>query len=419
MNSLIVSELNRVITRNIHGYGGNTMKRRRFFNYVGLVFTIFLIFLTGCDALQTAPPPTAEPQVLEDYTPIVSATGVVVPVRKSTLSMSTSGIISNLAVAENDQVSAGDLLVQLKGAEYLNAAIASAEFELASAQFDLEQLYKDTDLLAAESYQAVVRGRQEVKDAARYLNNLGKPPSQGDIDQAKANMLLAKIALDKAQDDFEPYEKKKEDNKIRAALFSKLADAEKLYENAVRRVNNLGGAASELDIEEAEADLALAELQLQLAERDYEIYKAGPDPDDVRITQERIINAEAQLTAAKAAQEDLNLSAPFDGTVSNMYVNQNEWISAGTPVLQLADLDRLQIETTDLSEIDVARIEVGSPAIVTFDAIPDVEVIGSIVRIAPKSDEGAGVNYKVVIESEDIPEKILWGMTAFVDIEVE
>ena len=395
------------------------MKRRRFISTVVLILAASLILLTGCDALQNDPTPTAEPQALDDYTPLVSATGVVVPVRKSTLSMATSGIISNLAVAENDQVSTGELLVQLKGAEYLNAAIAAAEFELESAQFDLERLYKDTDLQAAESYQAVVRGRQEVKDAARYLNNLGAPPSQGDLDQAKANMLLAKIALDKAQDDFEPYEKKKEDNKIRAALFSKLADAEKHYENAVRRVNNLGGSASELDIEEAEADLALAELQLQLAERDYEIYKVGPDPDDVSITQERITNADAQLTAAKAAQDDLILSAPFNGTVSKLYINQNEWISPGQPVLQLADLDHLQIETTDLSEIDVARIEVGSLAIVTFDAIPDVEVIGRVVRIAPKSDEGAGVNYTVVIESEEIPENILWGMTAFVDIEVE
>jgi len=395
------------------------MKTRRFFTTVVLVLAAFLILLTGCDALQNDPTPTAEPQALDDYTPIVSATGVVVPVRKSTLSMSTSGIVSNLAVAENDQVSAGDLLAQLKGEENLKAAIAAAEFELASAQFDLERLYKDTDLLAAESYQAVVRGRQEVKDATRYLNNLGVPPSQGDIDQAKANELLARIALDKARDDFEPYEKKKEDNKIRAALFSKLADAEKLHENAVRRLNNLGGSVSEIDIEEAEADLALVELQVQLAERDYEIYKTGPDPDDVRIAQERITNADAQLSATKAAQEDLILNAPFNGTVSKLYINQNEWISPGQPVLQLADLDHLQIETTDLSEIDVARIEVGTPAIVTFDAIPDVEVIGRVVLIAAKSDEGAGVNYKVVIELEDIPEKTLWGMTAFVDIEVE
>ncbi len=395
------------------------MKRSRVFSIFVLVLVAFLILLTGCDALQNDPTPTAEPQAVEDYTPFVSATGVVLPVRKATLSMSTSGIVSNLAVAENDEVPAEELLVQLKGEEHLNAAIATAEFELASAQFDLEQLYKDTDLLAAESYQAVVRGRQEVKDAARYLNNLGAPPSQGDIDQAKANELLARIALDKARDDFKPYEKKKEDNKIRAALFSKLADAEKLHENAVRRLNNLGGSASELDIEEAEADLALATLRLQLAERDYEIYKAGPDPDDVRIAQERIINADVQLTAAKAAQEDLILSAPFNGTVSKLYINQNEWISPGQPVLQLADLDHLQVETTDLSEIDVARIEVGNPVIVTFDAIPGVEINGRVVRIAPKSDEGAGVNYKVVIELEDIPEKILWGMTAFVDIGVE
>jgi multidrug resistance efflux pump len=333
--------------------------------------------------------------------------------------MPTAGIIEELLVEENNMVGAGEVVMRLKGAENLAAAIARAEFELAAAEYDLNRLYKDTELLAAQAYQAVIQYKQEVKDATRYRDNLGTPPSQGDIDQAKANLLLAQISYDKAKDDFEPYEKKKEDNKIRAGLFSKLADAEKKWEDAARRYNNLLGAVHELDIEEAEADLALAKLNLQVSERDYEIYKHGPDPDDVRLAEERVANAQAQLAAAEAAPDDLVLQAPFAGTVSELYVNQNEWISPGQPVLLLADLDHVQVETTDLNEIDVARIELDDSALITFDALPEVEVTGKVVRIAPKADQGSGVNYTLVIELDEIPEKLRWGMTAFVDILVE
>ncbi len=394
------------------------MHQAKLFKALWVTSLVGITFFSGCSTFGT-PTPTVEPAQVENFTPVVTSTGVVVPTRLSTLSMTTTGLVSELLVEENDVVDAGEILVRLKGKENLESAIEAAKFELATAEYDLEQLYKDTDVLAAEAYQSVVQFKQEIKDAERYLNNLGTPPSQADIDQAKANLLLAEIALDKARDKFEPYEEKKEDNQIRAALFSKLADAEKLYENATRRLNNLLGSASELDIEEAEADLALAKLNLQVAERDYEIYQNGPDPDDVRLAEERVTNAQAQLTAAEAALEELVLEAPFAGTVSKLYINQNEWISLGQPVLQLADLDHMRVETTDLNEIDVARIEIGDKALITFDALPEVEVSGVVERIAPKAGEGSGVNYPVVIALDEIPENVRWSMTAFVDIEVE
>ena len=85
----------------------------------------------------------------------------------------------------------------------------------------------------------------------------------------------------------------------------------------------------------------------------------------------------------------------------------------------LADLENLRVETTDLNEIDVARIEIGDTAIVNFDALPDVVVEGKVIRVAQKAAEGSGVNYTVVVLLDEIPEKLRWGMTAFVDVEVE
>ena len=78
-----------------------------------------------------------------------------------------------------------------------------------------------------------------------------------------------------------------------------------------------------------------------------------------------------------------------------------------------------KVVVTDLNEIDVARVKVGDKAIITFDALADEVVQGTVVRIASKASEGSGVNYKAVIILDELPDNIRWGMTAFVDIEVE
>ncbi len=199
------------------------------------------------------------------------------------------------------------------------------------------------------------------------------------------------------------------------------------------------GTGSEVDINVAEADyitaqaallqaerdlervldgpdpgeVALLEAQIEKGYRDFETYSDGPDPDDVTLAEARITNAEAQLSAAKETLADLELVAPFDGVISAVYINPSEWLAPGSPVLLIADLNNLQVETTDLSEIDVAQISIGDTAVVTLGALPDL-----VVNIAPKADEGSGVNFPVIIELSEIPAALRWGMTAFVDIDV-
>jgi multidrug resistance efflux pump len=322
-------------------------------------------------------------------------------------------------VEENDPVMAGEPVLRLEGKEDLQAAAATARLEIASAQYDLDQLYKDLDLRLARAEQVLVDARQTLKDAERHEYNVALAAEQADVDQARANLVLARDRMEKAREDFEPYENKPEDNLTRAALLSVKAQAEDQYDQAVRTLNNLLAGANELDVDEASAERSLAQAQLAVAEREVQTLKNGPDPKDVKLAEERLANAKAQLLAAEAAVSDLELMSPFDGTVSVLYVKQSEWIAPGQPVLLLADLSHLRVETTDLNEIDVARVDVGDTAIVTFDALPGVSVKGKVVRIAPKSSQGSGVNYTVVVELDEIPAKLRWGMTAFADIEVQ
>ena len=202
-------------------------------------------------------------------------------------------------------------------------------------------------------------------------------------------------------------------------MLSVKAAAEEQYDAAVRLLNNLLAGANDLDVAEANAEVEVARAQLAVLERDVEMLKIGPDPEDVKLAEERLANAKVQLSTAEAALLDLELLAPFDGTVTELFIKQSEWIASGQPVLLLADLGHLRVETTDLNEIDVARLDVGSTTLVTFDALPDVSTQGKVIRIAPKASEGSGVNYTVVVELNEIPKNLRWGMTAFVDIEVQ
>ncbi|MDZ4159393.1 MAG: efflux RND transporter periplasmic adaptor subunit, partial [Anaerolineaceae bacterium] len=158
--------------------------------------------------------------------------------------------------------------------------------------------------------------------------------------------------------------------------------------------------------------------ELEAAQREWEKVKDGSNPEALDLAQARLKTAKAQVQASRSALADLTLKAPFDGTVSSIHVRASEWVLPGQPVLLLADLDNLIVETTDLSEISVAQVKPGSTASITFDALPEVTVTGTVLKISPKAAEGSGVNYTATLALSNIPSKLLWGMTAFVDIQI-
>lgn len=434
--------------------------------------TVFMLILSACALPKTlgAPDPTPLPPAsFISNVPMVSATAKIVPEQFASLSVNVAGVVAEVPVKEGDYVTEGQLLIQIKGGEQAQAAVTAAQFELTNAEVALKELYDNTNMLAADALQtaekaeddledlldtelqealalqAIADAEKAIEDAERIYNYTINTADQADIDAQKAQVILAEDALEDAIEDFEEHEHKNEDDIVRANFLARKSAAQQAYDDAVRRLNALQSTGDAVDIAVAEADLATARAQLSEAKRDwervqegplpgdvavlealiensyrdYEIYKQGPDPDDVAVLEARITNAKAQLAAAEAALEDLQVLAPFDGVISEVNIKANEWVSPGNPVMMIADLDNLQVETTDLGEIDVAQIKVGDVALVTLDALPELELQGTVISIAPKASEGSGVNYTVTLELSEIPPDLRWGMTAYIDIELE
>lgn len=127
--------------------------------------------------------------------------------------------------------------------------------------------------------------------------------------------------------------------------------------------------------------------------------------------------AKAGWDSALANLAQATLTAPFDGTVVDIAVVPGELAQVNQVVLTLADLNHLQIVTTDLSERDIARVKIGQSATVYIEAL-DLTLTGEVVRISPISENvGGDVVYPVTIQLDEQPDGLLWGMSAEVQIE--
>jgi HlyD family secretion protein len=386
---------------------------------IALVVLISLI-VTGCGGASVATTPTPSATGESDFVPVVSATGKVVPATWANLSFPTAGVVEQVLVAEGDEVDSGQVLVRLRGSEALQAALAAAELEQMTASQALDSLRQNADVARAEAQLAVAQARDAYDNAEkRYqYQQKGSRATSETIEGVEAQLVLAEEAVSDAEDAANHLSYLSPDDPQRAAAESELYSARHARDVIKASLNWYTGEPTDIDQALLVGQRDQAEAALAEAEREFEKVKDGPDPDALALAQARLKNADAQVEGAKAALDDLSLVAPFAGTVSSVDVRPDEWVSPGVPVVVIGDLAGLRVETTDLNEIDVASVDIDAPVSVTFDALADTVVNGRVLSISPKSGEGSGVNYTVVITLDEIPAKLRWGMTAFADIQV-
>ena len=120
---------------------------------------------------------------------------------------------------------------------------------------------------------------------------------------------------------------------------------------------------------------------------------------------------------AEASLADTELRAPWDATLAALHVREGEQVAPGHPVAELADLTTWQIETNDLTELDVMNAQEGDRVLLTFDAIPGLEMHGTVLRIKPIGQEKLGdVTYTVIVKPDEQDARLRWNMTTVVTL---
>jgi HlyD family secretion protein len=202
---------------------------------------------------------------------------------------------------------------------------------------------------------------------------------QAQVEQASANVLLAKANVQKSE--------------------AALVDAKRTMER--NRVLFARNFIARSDFDTAETNHQSAAAQLSASKAQVGQAKAALDFADTNLRYAKIVS-------------------PVDGTVISRNVDVGQTVAASfqTPTLfNIAqDLTKMQIDT-NVDEADIGKIKVDQPVEFTVDAYADITFKGKVseVRSAPTTVQNV-VTYDVVVKVDNPDLKLKPGMTANVSI---
>jgi len=440
---------------------------------IGVIVLISGYF--GWQQMQTTDEPIVSATTPSTVTVRTGAEGMVVPVQYANMAMEGSGTAVSIYIEEGQSVMMGDPLLQLDttDAEILvrqaETAVSQAEAALAAAHVDqtIAQLGLDganLDVRAAEAELALLEagataeqialseGQTAVAAAAVIQAAGGRDAAlegadSGQLAAAQAGVTAAQVAYDNALRTHQPIAQSEDadaDERERARLALAAAATNLTAAQAALAVLNDGVTASERTA--ANSSVTAADSQLDAAQAQQDLLLAGSRVEQIAIAravlaqkldaiaeaEAGVVNGETAVLQAEAAVAEAQaglastqnllakrtLTAPFAGTVTALNIKAGEYVQAGVPVIVLADLSTWQVETTDLSELNVTDVAVDMPVSVTIDAFAGQEWNGRIASIAETATVSRGdVNYAATVDLDDVTVPLRWGMTAYVELE--
>ena len=259
------------------------------------------------------------------------------------LAPQVSGRISDLPPQEGAVLEAGDIVARLDATDCkLKRDEATAAFAQAQAQLDL------------------------VKAGAR----------EEDVQRAREQVREVRAAADAAAADLK---------RIQQVFAQKSATRKQLDDSTAQAERTAAAAAA------AEQNLQ----RLQKGSRDEEIRLATAAED----------LASARLAQAEKAVADCTLTAPMAGTVTTRMHEPGEWITTGTPVVVLSNLDEVWLSVY-VPESRLQGIRIGQPAKVRVDGADNffegtVTFVAAEAEFTPRNvqtpDERAKLVYRVKV----------------------
>jgi HlyD family secretion protein len=391
---------------------------------------VVALLLSACE--MTATTPEATPVTVENYETLISVTGKVTPAVWTTVGAQSGGMVVEVFVEEGAQVAAGDVLVRLDDTDaqlalrQAEAALTAAEAQVARSKVGARS--EEIAVAEAQTLAAQTLISETLAQRDQLLSGGGEAEiatAEAAVAAAQAEQLAARIQHDETM---KCYDVTMPDGSTHKTC-PLLGTMEEQARQALHAADEaLAAAEAQLQAaksktwtqrDAADAGVTAVTAQYNVTVAQLELLKAGVLPQDIAIAEAAVAQAKVAVEAAQVAVARAAITAPFAGTVTHIDVRRGEFITPGQPLITLGDLNTLRIETTDLDEIDVARITEGQVATLTFDALSDLTLTGRVTRIASMAEPGTGgVNYTVIIDPEELPPQIRWGMTVFVDIDV-
>lgn len=142
---------------------------------------------------------------------------------------------------------------------------------------------------------------------------------------------------------------------------------------------------------------------------------SGTDPLDLQSAELSVQMKEDALRVAQRALANTTVRAPFSGTVAKLSVQRYETIGSGTTVATL--VSDHQSVAISVNEVDAAKLTVNQKATITFDALPDISIAGTVSSVDTLGTVTSGVvSYDAVITFDTANAAVKPGMSASASI---
>lgn len=423
-----------------------------------IVILLLALVLTATNACGSGDTEVTSQQLVEvvrdNIHVTVTGDGNIEASRETRLTFGSGGKVDKISVKEGDKVSKGDVLARLDTSALelaksqaqvaltqAKVALTQAKLAQQTAEYNLKNTLDTKSTLEITLFNAQI----DVKTAKYNVEQTRDLYTWSDIKIAQANVDDAESylrdALEKLYKALPVLEKNARDTYPKIEDDYPKSEGYEVWQKAVIQAQarldtakaNLDAILGGYDIEE----VAIKKLQLEAAEKaeaqaqktldkltedttikELEVESAKESAEHAR---QSVNLAQQSLTQAQKDLDEATIIAPFNGVVASVGAKEGGTVPspATSPqtVVYLIDPDTLEL-MVELDEIDIPEVKLDQEAIISIDALPDIQFTGEVTSIYPVPiTEGGVVLYNVKINL-DVTESsgARVGMSASADI---
>jgi HlyD family secretion protein len=386
--------------------------------------------MTHRSATEEVPVATA---AVRDLRVTVRAVGELDAVRATTVHSALKGSESKIVwiVEEGTWVEKGDRLVTFDPTEFeKRAAALDDKVSELEARVDAE-----SQILAWERHQVdeEIKAKEfELKTARIDLRKLEKGDGPLELEQLKETFAESESAYERFRSFMQELEGYRRDGIVEESDASqaqkRLVELKKKYQSARQKYHSYRDYMLPSNLEKARAGVARAGIALEQARKGGG-FRIGKALAAYRLAEQELKNTRKKLAKARADLDKTVLLAPIPGLVvlsQGFHAGEKRKARIGDqiigmqPLVYLPDISKMMVRTR-VREIDLHKIAVGKPAVVSVDAYPELQlkgVVGAIGVLAtastPETSREKTFSVTVLLEQEE--KRLRPGMTAHVEI---
>ena len=399
-----------------------------------------------------------------DMTETVTATGEVAPDKVSVLAFDGAGLngsggtIATVNVAVGDHVTQGQILATFKS-DILESGLEGAQADMAAAQAQLATLeqgatptniavYSQKAADAETAFSSSIHDAYlKIEDAivnqttSFFTNGVSVNPTINVLTEntfTQNNINQERLVISSDLNNWQVALAGDTSNQVtpqaEAAASTSLADAKQFLSDLGNIMNYLSpgnsglsqtiiyadraavtSAATEVTAAVSEYNGALSGINESISALNLD--ESSATPSAVAAQSAEIAKAQAEVSTDQSQIAHAELTAPFDGIVTNVEPAVGEVFSAGVPAITVISGGPFKI-AVGVPETDVAKLTVGDIASVNLSAYgASTTFPATITTIDPAETVVNGVNsYQVTLHFSNTDPRILSGMTANVSI---